>query len=942
MKAIRPTLFGVFYALCFITAQAQPNPNQPLPTDPQVRIGRLANGLTYYLRQNAKPENRAMMQLAVNAGSICEADDQVGLAHFCEHMMFNGTKHFPRNELLHFLQSTGVRFGGDINAYTTFDETVYMLEIPTDKEGLLDKGYQVLEDWAHLASLDGEAIDDERGVIIEEWRMGLGADDRMRKKTLPVMLNNSLYAERLPIGTLENLQTFKHESLRKFYRDFYRPNLQAIVVVGDIDLDAAEAKIKQLFGSIPNPADAPERRYTAIPDNKEPLVAVATDPEATNSTLAIMFKRPYRPTVTVGDFRNDLIRDLISEMFNARLAEITQEADAPFVYAGQGYGTLVRQVFVHQLYALIKENRAGEALATLLAECHRIDRHGFLESELTRAKQSVLTGYENAAVETDKTPSNQHASQYVSHFLYQTPIADAPYCYELAQILLPGITVEEVTAAAQADITDHNLVITLTAPEKEGVSVPTETDLLAIYQAAKTDTTIRPYEDRVRDEPLVDLPVRPADGAEILGEDTHGITYVKLSNGIVIHLKPTAFQNDEILFGAYNLGGTSLVDQPDFLSAVMAGSIISQSGLGAFDNTEINKKLQGHTLAYNASLDDLRAVVSGASSAKDFELLLQINYLTFTAPRKDVRACQSVVSKLKTRYKFLRSSPNYVFLDSLSRVASNHDPRNLLILDESQLDQIDADRVYDIFREQFANAGGFHFYMVGNFQIDESLLSLLETYLGALPAQAEERRWRDVSTPPLMTKTDFEVVMGSDEQSMVGLIFTMPYVWDLPTRQSLSFFGDIMEIKLLEKIREEMGGVYSPSVQIELERYPRTEATFLVLFGCAPQRTDELTEAVLEQIKLLIKEGPTETDLNKVKETRKRTYEKNLESNEFWLTMMMQADYSGTDLNGLDKEIQLQRIDGVKAKTIQKTLKKCLNPDIYVRAVLKPNPEEKE
>ncbi len=335
-------------------------------------------------------------------------------------------------------------------------------------------------------------------------------------------------------------------------------------------------------------------------------------------------------------------------------------------------------------------------------------------------------------------------------------------------------------------------------------------------------------------------------------------------------------------------------------------------------------------------------MVSGASSVKDFELLLQINYLTFTAPRKDVRTCQSVVSKLKTRYKFLKSSPNYVFLDSLSRVASNHDPRNLLILDESQLDQIDADRVYDIFREQFANAGGFHFYMVGNFQIDESLLSLLETYLGALPAQAEERRWRDVSTPPLMTKTDFEVVMGSDEQSMVGLIFTMPYVWDLPTRQSLSFFGDIMEIKLLEKIREEMGGVYSPSVQIELERYPRTEATFLVLFGCAPQRTDELTEAVLEQIKLLIKEGPTETDLNKVKETRKRTYEKNLESNEFWLTMMMQADYSGTDLNGLDKEIQLQRIDGVKAKTIQKTLKKCLNPDIYVRAVLKPNPEEKE
>ncbi|MDE7150428.1 MAG: insulinase family protein, partial [Bacteroidales bacterium] len=349
-----------------------------------------------------------------------------------------------------------------------------------------------------------------------------------------------------------------------------------------------------------------------------------------------------------------------------------------------------------------------------------------------------------------------------------------------------------------------------------------------------------------------------------------------------------------------------------------------------------------HTIAYNAGLDELRAVISGSSSAKDLELLLQINYLTFTAPRKDVRTCQSAVSKLKSRYKLMNSSPNYVFLDSLLRVASNHNPRAFLILSEAQLDQIDADRVYDIFREQFANAGSFHFYMVGNFQIDGTLLSLLETYLGTLPAQPEERQWRDVSVPPVSAKTEFEVVMGADEQSMVGLIFTMPYVWDLPTRQSLSFFGDIMEIKLLEKIREEMGGVYSPSVRIELNRYPKTEASFMVLFGCDPQRTDEITEAVLEQIRRLIKEGPSETDLDKVKETRRRTYEKNLENNEFWLAMMMQADYTGTDLDGLVKEIQFQRIDQVKAKTIQKTLKKCLKPDVYVRGVLKPAPKAME
>ncbi|MDE6112591.1 MAG: insulinase family protein, partial [Bacteroidales bacterium] len=444
------------------------------------------------------------------------------------------------------------------------------------------------------------------------------------------------------------------------------------------------------------------------------------------------------------------------------------------------------------------------------------------------------------------------------------------------------------------------------------------------------------------DEPLVSLPARAADGAEILGEDAHGITQVKLSNGIIVHLKPTAFKNDEILLGAYNLGGTSLVELPDLISATMAGAIQSQSGLGAFDNTELNKKLQGHTVAYQAGLDDLRAIINGSSSVKDLELLLQINYLTFTAPRKDLRACRSLVSKLKTRYRLLKASPNYVFSDTLLRVASNYDPRVNFLLSESQLEQIDADRAYAIFREQFANAGSFHFYLVGSFQIDDSLLSLLETYLGSLPAQAEERHWRDISTPMPTAKTEFELEMGADEQSMVGLVFTMPYNWDLPTRQSLSFFSDLMEIKLLEKIREEMGGVYSPAVRIELERYPKTEASFIILFGCDPQRTDEITEAVLEQIRLLIKEGPTETDLNKVKETHKRSFEKNLGSNEFWLSMMMQADYIGTDLDGLDKDIQFQRIENLKAKTIQKTLKKYLNPAVYVRGVLKPAPEDEE
>ncbi|MDE7090233.1 MAG: insulinase family protein, partial [Bacteroidales bacterium] len=525
--------------------------------------------------------------------------------------------------------------------------------------------------------------------------------------------------------------------------------------------------------------------------------------------LIVFFKQPYRPIVTVGDFRNDLIRDLVTEMFNTRLGEIVQEADAPFIHAGQGYGPLVRQVYVNQLYALAKEGRTAEALTSLLTECYRVTRHGFLESELERAKQSLLTNYEIDASEADKTPSNRLATRYVSNFLYQMPVISSADCYKLAKRLLPGISVEEVTAAARAGITDHNMVIALTAPEKGNVAVPTEADLLALYTAAKNDTAVAPYEDRFSDEPLVVLPARAASGAEILGEDAHGITQVKLSNGLVVHLKPTTFKNDEILLGAYNLGGTSLVELPDLISATMAGAIQSQSGLGAFDNTELNKKLQGHTVTYQAGLDDLHAVINGSSTVKDLELLLQINYLTFTAPRQDRRACRSLVSKLKTRYRLLKASPNYVFSDSLLRAASNHDPRYNFLYSEAQLDQIDADRVYDIFREQFGNAGSFRFYLVGSFNIDDNLLSLLETYLGSLPARTEERHWRDCYAPFPSVKTEFEMAMGADDQSMVGLVFSMPYNWDLPTRQSLSFFSDLMEIKLLEKIREEMGGVYS-------------------------------------------------------------------------------------------------------------------------------------
>ena len=598
--------------------EAAPDPMaEELPMDPQVRYGKLENGLTYYIRQNAKPENRVMLQLAVNAGSICETEEQRGLAHFTEHMLFNGTKNFPKNELVDFLQKTGVRFGGDINAYTSFDETVYMLEIPTDKEGMLESGFQVLEDWAHQASMETQAIEDERGVIIEEWRMGLGAQDRMRKKIFPVIFGNSLYSERLPIGTIENLKTFKPEYIRQFYKDFYRPDLQAVIVVGNVDPDYAEQMVKKHFGKLRNPDNEKAREYVEIPDNAEPIFTVATDKEATSS----------------------------------------------------------RKTDILAVSAMTKPGQIGETFRLMLQEIARVDQYGFVNTELDRAKQSVLSMLQNQLNEAQNRLSPQLASAYVNHFLHGDAEPGIEIEAALVQALLPGISVDEVSRYIQNQITDDNMLVIVNAPDKDDVSVPDEAELASIYSESRNEK-VDPYVDRVSMEPLLELEPKPAAGAEIVAEDTvMGVTKVRLSNGIMVTLMPTELQNDEILMSAYAPGGISTADDADYISAMFAGMIQGESGLGKFDKTELDKQLTGKTVSYSLDMGDLTVQARGSSSVKDFETMLQLNYLSMTQPRKDGRATESFLSKMKAQMRFLVNNPMIFFMDTLAKVYSNHDRR---------------------------------------------------------------------------------------------------------------------------------------------------------------------------------------------------------------------------------------------------------------------------
>ena len=935
-------LIGCLLALPFAaSAQEAINLDDTLRLDPQVRYGVLDNGLTYYIRQNAKPENRVMMQLAVNAGSICETDAQRGLAHFTEHMLFNGTKHFPKNELVNFLQKTGVRFGGDINAYTSFDETVYMLEIPTDKEGMLENGFQVLEDWAHLASLETADVDDERGVIIEEWRMGLGAADRMRKKIFPVIFGNSLYADRLPIGTVENLRSFDPDELRSLYKDFYRPSLQAVVVVGNIDPDYAENLVKKHFAGIENPSPEKVREYADIPDNAEPIFAVATDPEATSTDLEIYIKHPRKGNITVNDYRSDIISMLASQLMRARFMELAQDPQCPMIMGSMGEGNLVRNTDIFVITAMPKPGMIGEAFTLLLREMLRVDKYGFEPTELERAKQNIQAMYESALNEASNQLSNNLASEYVAHFLQGSFAPGIEAEYAIMQAVLPDITAEEVSRYVQEKITENNMLVIVNAPEKEDVPVPSAEELKQLYEESKT-MEVEPYVDRVSMEPLLELPVKPASGARIVQENkAFGITKVRLSNGIEVVLKPTELKNDEILMSAYAFGGVSLADDDLYMDARFCNNIQAQSGLGNFDNAMLMKQLTGKTVSHNFVVGDNTSEVSASSSVKDFETLLKINYLTFTAPRKDGNAAQKTITNVRNQIRFLGNNPMYFFMDTLVKVASNYNPRVFVLPSASSIDAIDSNRAFDFYCAQLDDPGSFKYYIVGNFQINDDFLSLLETYIGSLPAKGSKPAFKDRSFPMASNTVDIRVQKGSDEQGMVGIVMRAPIDWKkTEDRMALDYFKEIMEIRMLEKIREEMGGVYSPMLNISFEVYPKGEVSFMVVFGCDPANADTLTAAVLDEIRHIMNQGPEEEVIAKVRELKKRNFESMSQKNESWLLWIKNVDYCGTDLNRLTAEAQEKAAAAMNAKKIQKAVKKYFGNMVYTRVVLEPEPDE--
>ena len=940
MNSMKSRIFSVL-ALCLListTGFAQNkkavNLDEQIKLNGKVRTGKLANGLTYYVRANNKPANRAEFQIAVNAGSVLEEANEQGLAHFTEHMGFNGTKHYPGNTMIDDLEKEGIVFGREINAYTGFDQTVYMVTLPTDNARLFDMGLKILDGWASGMLMTGEEIDKERGVIIEEWRMSQGGSERLRAKTWGTMLKGSKYAERLPIGTLENLENFKYEDIRGFYQKWYRPDNMAIIVVGDFDADEMEQKVIDYFTMTPKHCTPLERPVYTIDNNKEPLVCVATDKEATSTQIQMFYKHPAKDVKTWGDYREQyLVNSLFEIMFDERLSELGEKKSCPYMQAGAGYGGfLARPVAAYQMYVVAKEGKVMEALEAMMLENRRLQQHGFLQTELDRAKESLLERYERAAKEESKTESSRIAAELVDYFLENTPMPGAIIENKWAKAMMESITLEEVNALIGKWMTEENFVCTISMPEKKGVKVPTEDKVLKAIEKCKKANT-KAWVDNVKTEPFLAQEPKGGKIESTTKNEKFDYTEYVLSNGAKVIVKKTNFKNDEILTHAESNGGSSIYDDKDIMNVNFAASIVDGSGIGNYDHSQLMKFMKGKSFGISPSIGELQDVLSGSCSPKDFETQLQYIYLFFTAPRIDKEVLASEIDKMKTQINMVKNMPEFAFQEKWIKSMYPNDKRTIMIPTEAQLKQLNADKMLKIFKERFSDASDFTFTFVGN--IDEkTMLPLIEKYIGGLPSLKGKKaeKWQDRSSAFAKGIVDETVYAGEANKGLMTITFENNFDWN--DRLATNALDNICSIKLTETIREELGGTYSPSFSLSYEKYPQAKSTAMCYYTCDPTTVDKLTNATFEVLDKLIAEGPTATDLDKVKEQLILERKGRMEKNGYWLGQIIGSRFYGYEMQTLEE--YSAAVNALTIEDIKAVAAKYLKHDGYVRVSMKP------
>lgn len=914
-----------FTSLSFLYSQ-----NDELPVDKSVITGKLQNGLKYYIQKNQKPEKRAELYLIVKAGSVLENDNQAGLAHFVEHMAFNGTKNFKKNELVNFLESIGIKFGPELNAYTSFDQTVYMLTVPTDSIDILKKGFLVLGDWASNLSFDTTEINKERGVIIEEWRSGRGANMRMLNKQFPVLFKGSKYAERLPIGKKEIIESFDYQTLIDFYKDWYRPNLMAVAAVGDFDVNYIENYIKEYFGKITNPEPTRTKENFDIPNHDETLFAIASDKEATYSMVSLYYKSKPPITKTINDFKNDLIHQLFYAMLNDRLTELTNEADPPFNFAFSGSSKFVSNSDINFLIAAVKDGGIDTGLEALLTEAERVKQFGFTATELERQKTNQLRTIEKKRDEKDKTESKEFIQEILNNYLFGDPLIDIDNSYKLYNQLIPQITLEEVNKVASELLQSKNRVVMVNVPEKEGVKIPTEMELADVINKI-ANKKIDAFVDKVQTSPLVSTIPAGEPIVETTEIKEMGITEWLLANGVIVIVKPTDFKNDEIVFSAFSPGGSSLVSDKIFLSANNAAQIVSESGVGNFTKSELDKYLSGKIVSVNPYIDYYDEGLQGSASPKDLETLLQLIYSYFTQPRIDSISFLSYKSKMQSWLKNLSNEPLVAFRDTLNNTLANYHFRNRPLTD-SLLNEINLTNAINIYKDRFGDASDFTFVFVGNIDL-KTFKPLVEIYLGGLPSLSRNEKPVDLNYKNIKGEINKKVYKGIEQKSTVAIAYAGDMNWNRKNEYILETLTDVLDIKLRESVREDKSGTYGVSVSGQIYRFPNSHYTVTIRFGCAPDRVEELVSTVNQVLDSIKTYGPDNVVMSKVKEIQRKQRELRLKENSFWKEII--SNYVQYNENPEEILTYNNWVNEVTANDIKKAANEYLNEDV-VKVVLYP------
>ncbi|MGE5813201.1 MAG: M16 family metallopeptidase [Acidobacteriota bacterium] len=909
--------------------------SQQMPVDPEVVVGTLPNGLRYYVRPNAKPARRAELRLVVKAGSVLEDEDQLGVAHFVEHMEFEGTRHFPRQSITDFLASLGLSIGPDANAVTSFDDTQYTLRVPTDVDGVLDRALLVLEDWAQGASFDEEGIERERAIVLSEWRMHLGAEERTGDKIRRAQLQGSRYADRAPIGKPDVIQRVTREQLTRFYRDWYRPDLMAVIVVGDVDRDRVVDMIKKHFSSLASPSPARPRPTFDVPDYPGTRYAIVTDKETTATAVAINELRPARNQGTVGGYRDLMLDQLFGSMLDARLDELSQRENAPFIDAqvSRALFSAPRTKDEASLQALVSTDGVSSGLGALVTELQRVTQFGFTATELARAKQAMMLAYERVVTESPDRESDSRADEYTRNFLQGEALPTIWQELAFHRRFVPDITLAEINALGRDWFPEGNRLVIVSAPEAAGVALPDETQLTAAIKAAMAKP-LEPYVDDSAGQTLMDAPPKRGTIVKTASHPEAGITEWTLSNGATVVLKPTTLKEDQILFRAVAPGGTSLASDAELIPARVADNVVSAGGVGRFSDVMLSKILAGKAVSVRPFIDEIDQGMRGGSTPQDLETMFQLIYLRFTQPRADPTAFAAMASQARGLLANQMASPDVVFEQAIGAALSRNNPRRQPET-PATVDQWNLEKSMAFYKARFADAGNFTFVFVGSFTPD-MIKPFVETYIASLPATQAHETWRDLGIAPPTGVVEKTVEKGIAPKSEVAIIFTGPFEYDDGHRLALRTMGMMLQSRLFDTIRQELGGTYSITVSTYSEKIPRPAYTVRIDWTCDPARTTTLVQRVFQEIEFVRNTQISSGQEDLIHESLLRDVERNSQDNGYLLNQISRIYENGDGANVGALAHEPDRIAALTGDAVQRAAQRYLNTSNYVKVTLVP------